>query len=91
MTGPVDECRLGQLEGDGEEELAQQEHKEGAGRDAGDDQRLEAVGPIDGPEDEIERHHRGRKRDHHGGQDQNEDDIAPWPAQAREAIRADGG
>ena len=80
LVGAVDAGGVGELLGDGEEELAEQEDVEGGAQELWDDQRLESVDPAQQLEDAEHRDHRHLARQHHRRHDQQEQRLSPPPA-----------
>lgn len=74
LAGPVDAGRVQVVVGHGEDALAHEEHREG-GEHHRDDQP--GVGVLDAQPDREhqQRDHDGLEGDHHGGQDQHEDQL----------------
>jgi hypothetical protein len=78
---------IGELGGDRREELTQQEDREGVTEERRDDERLQAADPPQLHEDHVERDAGDLCGQHHGGEDEDKDELAPPPLDTRQGIR----
>ena len=87
IRAAVEAGGLFELEGDGLEELAHEEDEEGAAaEEAGDDKGLEGVDPAEVAEDLVVGDHGDLRGEHHGGQEDDEPDVAAVPPHAGEGV-----
>ena len=86
-AGAVDGRRLVDLARDGHEVLAQEKDVVGVGKEVRHRERQPGAHPADVVEERKGRHHGDGRGQEDGGDEQREEQIAPWKAEAREAVR----
>ena len=83
----IDARGIAHLLRDGAKELAQQEDIVGVGKEGGNDQWQERIAPMEiVVEEQIQRDHRYLEGQHHGRQDDDEENVTPGELDPRKSI-----